>query len=154
LNLRVRSTEDFSDDLCSFFAIEGRARVTVWDEFRVIRAIARAGNHQPAGSDNSPSLRQSEPGIVQVIEHPQQHNCVELAICNGQAGSICSSYLTVRTVGELARGFVDPDPLNTASKRRCESTDAATNVENPIDLLMKQSLDYRAVHILLPVRLE
>jgi hypothetical protein len=153
-HLRVRSTEDLCHDLRSLFAIKGRARVALWDQFRVVAPVARARHDQPTGSHDPPRLGQREPGIVQVVEHPQKHHGVETAIGNGQEGSIGSDDRTVWAGGELARGFVDAKPSHSATKRRGESTNAASHVQDPLDLLAHESLDYWAVHVLLPAHLE
>jgi hypothetical protein len=153
-HLCVHRTEDLCHYLCSFFAIERRAWVALRHEFRVIGAVARARYDQPAGTQDAPRLGQSEPRIVQVVEHPQKHDGVEAAICNGQAGSIGSDDRTVQASGELARGFIDAEPPHSPANRRCESTDAASYVQDPTYLLAHQSLDHRAVHVLLPAHLE
>jgi hypothetical protein len=153
-HLCVRSTEDLCDYLCGFLAVERRARVALRDEFGVIGAIARACHDQAAGSHNSARLGQREPGIIQVVQHPQKHDRVKTAICNGQAGSIGPDDRAIRASGQLATGLVYPEPVHSATKCRGESTDAASYVQDPIDLLAHESLDHRAVHVLLPAHPE
>jgi hypothetical protein len=153
-HLRERSTEDLRHYLRGILAIKGRARIALWDQFRVIGAVARARHDQPTGSHDSPRLGQSEPGIIQMVEHPQKHHGVETALCDGQKGGIGSDNRTVWAGSELARGFVDPKPSHSATERRGESTDTASHVQDPFDLLAHESLDHWAVHVLLPTHLE
>jgi hypothetical protein len=152
LNFDVSGATDLGHDLRRFFGIERGARIALWDEFGVICTVARTCRNQPARSDDPPRLGEGEPRIVQVIEHPEEHDGVKALVCQGQLGGVGPDYGTVRTISELTRGLVNAKPLDAPSHRGGKSTDATPDIENPPHPLTDEAFDYRPMDILLPAR--
>jgi hypothetical protein len=127
-SLELHVTEHGGDDVRRLFGIEWRGRVSI-RQLGIVGPTRRARDEEPARAENAGRFGDGEPGVVEVVEHPERGDGARAPIAHGQDGRVGAD-LGVGRIGELGRREIDDDRRPSRREQGLEVTLAAADVED------------------------
>lgn len=153
-NVGVGFPKDVGDNVCRLLRIEGRSRVAIRNQLWIIASAAGARGQETACSQDPLRFGYGDPGILEVVEHPEHRHGADTVISQWEVDRVSSDGGSIGTAGDLARRGIQSNPIQSTVQGGCESSDATADIEHGIYILDNEPVGDWRMNVFLPARSE
>jgi hypothetical protein len=114
-DLDVGFPKGMGNDLCRLLCIEGRSRIPIRNQLWIVTSTAGACREETASSQDPLRLGDGNLWFIEVVEHPEHRHSPDASINQRESGCIPSDSRPIWAIGNLARGGINADPIQTTA---------------------------------------